>query len=94
MALLDSFGVEPDGRDGTVRRLAGGLPGGLCHRRNDSEDLLNREFPTLRDTISFDTIYQNKMGAYRQHAQQGGLAGILQADHGDIHLRRPAGKGD
>ena len=60
--------------------------------RTTLRDILEGKFSALvvaEKSVDAADVGDPRWNAYRQNPQQRGLARILQADHRDIHLRRP-----
>ena len=96
MTFLDPLHVEPDRGDGTERRQKIRRKVGRTKAQavafaaieaTEAYSIVNS--PPLMQTIKMRSGLRRHGDTYREHSQQRRLAGVLQADHGDVHLRRP-----
>lgn len=101
MASLDGLHVEANGRDGAVPHVSTDglvrscfgsrfqISAGSAEGRTYS--IVNSPPCATRSACKIWNVHHTGGGAYREHSEQRRLAGVLEPDHGDVHLGVPAG---
>lgn len=102
--LKPTVGIELDQSNQLVGSFNTAYPAGaaataLSHRNMDH--LLDRELAALgfgpvsasmHDSRRTEDVENATWATHREHPQQRRLAGVLQADHGHVHLGRPTAR--